>query len=75
VNGLGEAIMWVAQGKYIADCATENNKGFFFGYFWAYYMSSQIFGNFIAAVILGKISQTAYVIIMTVLTLIAAMLF
>ena len=38
-------------------------------------MSSQIFGNFIAAVILGKISQTAYVVIMTVLTLLAAVLF
>jgi hypothetical protein len=75
VNGIGEAIMWVAQGKYISDCATVNNKGFFFGYFWAYYMSSQIFGNFIAAVVLGKISQTAYVVIMTVLTLAAAILF
>ena len=40
LDGLGNAIQWVAQGKYIADCATEKTKGFFFSYFWAYYMAS-----------------------------------
>ena len=39
-NGIGEAVMWVAQGKYISECATINNKGFFFSYFWAYFMST-----------------------------------
>jgi hypothetical protein len=51
-DGLGNAIQWVAQGKYIADCATEKTKGFFFSYFWAYYMASQIVGNFIAALVI-----------------------
>lgn len=39
-SGLGAALLWVAQGKYISDCATPNTKGFFFGAFWAIYMAS-----------------------------------
>jgi hypothetical protein len=38
--GFGEALTWVAQGKYFADCATVHTKGFYFGYFWAFYMAS-----------------------------------
>ena len=49
LNGLGQAIQWVGQGKYISDCATEETKGFFFSYFWALFMSSQILGGLIAA--------------------------
>jgi hypothetical protein len=40
LTGLGEAVQWVAQGKYMSDCATTKTKGFFFGYFWAFYMAS-----------------------------------
>eukprot|EP00347_Sterkiella_histriomuscorum_P000222 403376714 len=75
VNGIGEALMWVAQGKYISECATVNNKGFFFGYFWAYYMATQIVGNYVAGLILGKVSQTAYILIMSALTFASALLF
>jgi MFS family permease len=75
INGIGEALLWVAQGKYISDCASEYNKGFFYSYFWAYYMSSQIFGNYIAGLVLGKLTQSSYVIMMSVLTLGATLLF
>ena len=40
LNGIGEGMAQTSQGKYIADCATENNKGFFFSFFWACYMGS-----------------------------------
>ena len=39
-SGIGSSLLWVAEGKYISDCATEKSKGFFFGYFWAFYMAS-----------------------------------
>lgn len=39
-SGLGSSLLWVAQGKFISDCANEKSKGFFFGYFWAIYMAS-----------------------------------
>ena len=56
VNGFGSGILWVAQGKYVGECASDHNKGFFFGYFWAFFMASQILGNLIAALILGHLS-------------------
>lgn len=39
-NGFGEGVAQPASGKFISDCATENSKGFFFAYFWAFYMGS-----------------------------------
>ena len=56
INGFGAGILWVAQGNYVAECATDANKGFFFAYFWSFFMASQIIGNLIAALILGKLS-------------------
>ena len=38
--GTGQALLWTAQGEYVSLCATEENKGFYFGYFWSWYMSS-----------------------------------
>jgi hypothetical protein len=52
IDGIGDAIQWVANGVYISDCATESTKGFYFSYFMAYYMASQIFGSLIAAFVL-----------------------
>ena len=30
----------------MSKCATPESAGFYFGLFWCFYMSSQIFGNF-----------------------------
>ena len=54
INGTSVGILWASANSYVASCASENDKGFFFGYYWSFYMMSQIFGNLIAAVILGK---------------------
>lgn len=53
LNGFGGGINQPASGKYISDCATERTKGFFFAYFWAFYMGSQVLGNLIASLSLG----------------------
>ena len=39
-TGLGEGIAQPAAGKYISDCTTEETKGFYFAFFWAFYMGS-----------------------------------
>jgi MFS family permease len=75
VNGFGAGILWVAEGKYVADCATDENKGFFFGYFWAFFMASQILGNLIAGLILGHLSQSTYYIIMSVVAFVGTCIF
>ena len=40
INGAGAGILWTAQGKFISECACEENKGFFNSYFWAIFMGS-----------------------------------
>ena len=64
LNGFGEGISQPASGKFISDCATEKSKGFFFAFFWAFYMGSQVFGSLITGLVLGNIDQYWYVVIM-----------
>lgn len=45
IGGFGQGWLWTAQGEYVSLCAKEETKGFYFGFFWAIYMSSQITGN------------------------------
>ena len=75
LNGLGEGVNQPASGTYISDCAIEENKGFYFAFFWAFYMGSQVFGNLIAALVLGNLDQRYYVIVMTGLTLVGSIFF
>jgi MFS family permease len=52
--GLGAGILWVSQGNYLSECATDEKKGFFNGYFWAFFMSAMIIGNLIGAFLLAS---------------------
>lgn len=75
-TGVGEGIAHPAASKYITDCTTEETKGFYFAFFWSFYMGSQVFGNLLAAYVLGNFDQRIYVIIITAVgTLATAMLF
>ena len=40
LEGIGAGLIWVSQGKYVSDCACEENKGFYFSYFWFIFMQS-----------------------------------
>jgi|LauGreDrversion4_2_1035121.scaffolds.fasta_scaffold359692_2 hypothetical protein len=50
--GCGASLVWVCNGDYISECATSKTKGTFFGLFWGIFMSSEVFGNLTAALIL-----------------------
>jgi len=52
LNGIGASLIWVANGSYISACATPKTKGIFYGFFLIVFMSSQVVGNLIGAVIL-----------------------
>lgn len=52
INGFGAGILWVSQGKFLTMCACKENIGFFNGYFWVFFMSSQVIGNIIAGTVL-----------------------
>ena len=76
VNGIGAAIIWVAEGEYIAKCATESSKGFYFGLFILLYQGSQIFGSFFGGLIFEfKLNKTIFFVIMSSLALAAALSF
>jgi MFS family permease len=69
-------IVQPASGNYIAECATEETKGFYFAFFWSFYMGSQVIGNLIGAFVLNSLPQTTYVLIMlSICTVAVALLF
>lgn len=73
-NGFGQGISQPSSGTYISQCATEKTKGFFFAFFWAFYMGSQVFGNLIAAFVLGELDQKYYVLIMAIIGIASSVL-
>ena len=76
INGLGAAIIWVAEGSYVASCAVHKTKGFFYGFFWIVYMSSQVVGSLMGALILSNNkSQTVFYLLMSGLALLASLAF
>jgi MFS family permease len=39
-NGLAVGILWSSANSYVASCANDHNKGFFFSFYWSFYMTS-----------------------------------
>jgi MFS family permease len=74
INGFGQGIAQPASGTFISDCATERSKGFFFAYFWAFYMGSQVIGSLISGIILDHIEPYWYSIIMSIILALAVLL-
>jgi len=72
LNGLGQAIQWVGQGKYMSDCATEETKGFFFSYFWAFYQASQILGSLLAAYCLRQTTEATLFMILAAISFLSS---
>jgi MFS family permease len=68
-SGLGAGLIWVSQGEYISKCTTESSKGFYFGYFWAWYMSAQIIGNLTGGILITKSSGIEFFVIMGAMAL------
>ena len=57
INGAGAGVLWVSQGAYVAECACDENKGFFNSFFWAFFMSSQVIGQLIAGFVFKNKSK------------------
>lgn len=43
--GFGFSLLWTVTGNYLAECASDRTKGFYFGYSLAIILMCQIFGN------------------------------
>ena len=76
INGFGAGILWVAQGKFISECACDENKGFFNSFFWCFFMASNIIGNLIAGFILRSgANQSTLFIVFSVISVLGSMVF
>ena len=73
--GFGASILWVGQGKYIADWSGFDNNWYYTGLFFSIFMISQIIGNLISAFILYLFSQIIFFIIMSCFTLFGVLSF
>ena len=57
----------------MSNCATESNKGLFFGMFWSIYQGSQIFGSWFGSLLFQfKFDKTSFSLLMSAIALIAA---
>lgn len=45
-------------------CTNARTKGFYFGYFWAYYMSAMIVGNGVGSVLIKDSSGPTFSLVM-----------
>jgi len=71
-NGFFNGPMWVAACKQITAYSTPETYGSYFSYFWIFYISSQIFGNTIAAYVLMHHSQRVFFVCMGTLAFVAS---
>jgi MFS family permease len=75
LSGAGEALIWIGQGNYISLCATDSTQGFYFGYNWAIYMTSQVIGNLFGALMIEKLDGAMFFLYNWLMMLLAAVLF
>lgn len=75
LNGFGASILWVGQGRYISECATDSNKGNFNSIFWAIYMGSALVGDLFGAFMISEVNEVVFYILMTALCIMASLFF
>jgi len=69
LNGFGSALIWVAHGKYISECAIEENKGLFNSVFWAIYTFSYCVGDLMGAFVLHYVEPSTFYLMLFALCL------
>jgi hypothetical protein len=75
MGGFAQAILWIGQGEYISLCATESTKGFYFGFFWVFFMTSELAGNAVGGEIITRTSGPKFYLFMGGIMLIAVIAF
>ena len=75
LNGWGASILWVAQGKYMSECATDFNKGMFNSVFWIFNMGSLVIGNLMAYFVLEYVNESTLYYILTAINGLAVLWF
>lgn len=75
VNGFGSAMLWIAEGNHLSECANDSNKGCFNSLFWIFLMSSGIVGNLLGAFVVTEVKSSTFWWLMTLLCAASAFFF
>ena len=75
ICGFGGAVLWVAQGKFVAMCADDSNKGMYNSFFYGVFMMSTIFGNLMSAFVISKVDEYVFYIFVTIISVSASLFF
>merc|ERR1711865_904264 len=57
--GFGAAILWTAQGRMILEYTNDENRGFLFGIFWAFFQAAALIGGVLALVYFNEAGDDA----------------
>ena len=71
-SGFGSALIWIANGEYITLCGTDENKGFYFGYLWAWNQLAEVVGNLVGAFIIDKTKGPQFYFILSIAGLVSS---
>lgn len=63
-TGVANSIIWVAEGEYISNCASEQNSGLYYGISGSFYVSSSILGNFVASLLVKELTLPFFFLVM-----------
>ena len=64
------------KAKYLSECASDENKGFYNSYFWGFLMSSNILGSVIAAYLTKRgVRQSTLFILFAIMAILGSLLF
>lgn len=76
-NGVGGAIFWVAQGKYLSNIVMicEEKSGLYTSIFWSITLGSQIFAYLSNSIILGSFDVQVLFTVSTLITFIGIVIF
>ena len=75
IGGVGSAIVWAAQGKYISDCANEQNAGKFNAVFWTFFSASQLVGSLMGAYMVTQVNLSTFFLMLTSISLVSLFVF
>ena len=75
IGGVGCAISWVAQGKYVSECANEQNAGFFNSVFWTFMAATSLVGNLMGSVLVTKVTISTLFLILTSICLVSVFVY
>jgi len=73
--GCGASVLWVAQGRYVSQLCSSENRGFFFTYFWTAFQLTSLISTLVSAFLIKSIKVSSLFITLAVIGFSGSLLF